>query len=250
MAVSPTLLSLREWLAATGPIADANIVAIEEGWSVTAEFLELHSLAIEAFSRAAGKDPTPRERALLVLAVHALNLSSAAFGLVARGQFDVAPYVTRSLLDCHSLLFGCGQDESVAERFLAGEEKLAWPSRKVFLDALRSSGYEDDATWIEARFKGDYDAGNVLAHVGASQVGRVIHRDGDTIQPILGGRVDAAEANLLWRAVLDQEHWALIAVRGACADVLDGNWTTRFESAQAGLVAYMKKHEAKDGDGR
>lgn len=48
--------ALKEWIGASGAIADANIAGLGDGWALAVEFLDLHSLAIAAFSRARGSD--------------------------------------------------------------------------------------------------------------------------------------------------------------------------------------------------
>lgn len=168
--------------------------------------------------------------------------------MIASGRHDVAPYLTRVLFDTHALLLGCGQDEALAERFIRGDQKLAAEARKQFLSALRADGHSEDADWMEARFKSDYDASNVLSHVGGSQVGRLIEATKNGPRPVFGGHIDVLESSLLWRSVLDQEHWALIALLGGCGDCLDDDWRARFSGAQQRLVTLMRVHETEGGN--
>jgi len=248
MTESARVASLEEALQATGPTAVANREGIGRGWNLAVEMLNLHSVAIEAVSRAAGGQPKSNEKVVILLGVHGANLTVAALGLIVRGQFDVVRYLMRSIFDCHTLMAGCGLDPNLADRFLRGEEKLAAVARKQTLAGMRADGDSEDANWIESRFKGDYEAANDLSHVAPSQVGLVLE-GGSVRTPVVGGRVDPSEASLLWKATLEQEHWALIWLSGLAANVVDDNWRAQFGDLQARVPTYMKDNSAAQGRG-
>ncbi len=238
MTSTPLTTSLEDWLHGDAEIIAQNKEALGDGWTVGATFLELHSRALETISARYGGNATPQERAILFLGIHALNLATVAMRMAVCGNFDTVPYLFRALMDCHSLIQGCSRDADLAERFLDGEEKLAGSARRKFITELQEAGYLDDAKWIEKRFLADYDAGNDLAHIGATQVRRVIEEGNGRLEPRLGGRANADEASLAWAATLEQEHWALIWLNSVVADEA---WSADFAAAQRLFTPFMAR---------
>ncbi|MSQ29590.1 MAG: hypothetical protein EXR68_03770 [Dehalococcoidia bacterium] len=168
--------------------------------------------------------------------------------MATRGQFDVVPYLMRQMLDCHSLINTCGRDGNFAERFLDGEEKLAGPARKAFIADLRNNGHDEDALWIEQRFLADYGAGNDLAHLGKSQVQRILAAEWSRARPVLGGRADPEDALLMWSAILDQEHWVLIVLNGFGGKAVEDPWRGRFAAAQQRWAAFVQPFRVEESD--
>ncbi|MEX0783280.1 MAG: hypothetical protein WD557_11565 [Dehalococcoidia bacterium] len=196
---------------------DDNKTALAEALPRVDALLALHRDAMQTLSRAFGQQMTRPDECVLLLGVHAYNLSEALFRLIVAGRFDVAAYLLRPAWDIGGLILGAGSDESLAERFWK-DELRASDARREIAAAVRRAAGNKLADELEGGWAADYGPLQELAHV------KMIHLDkavaaGTTgnIVPMLGGRSDGGQAIVMARGAIKAGVQSLVhlyAVRG------------------------------------
>ena len=159
--------------------------------------------------------------------------------LIARGQYDVAPYLVRPIAECQSLAFAVAISEEGAKAFYANRLRGAY-GRKRVIELIRPV-YPEVASFLEARFKGDSGAVNNLSHVSPQNVKGVLKLEGGTPTPTVVGRVDKRLASLLTAAAFENEFWHLTCFRVFFSNVLDDDWIGDFDSLTRLYRTWMKE---------
>lgn len=238
------MTTFEQWISGWNATADAHRSALAKGWAVAHQFADLHGACAPAISRSLSADPPPaRERALILLALHGLNVYGTALSTTMRGQPDVSSYLLRALLDVGALTHACGHHEDLAERFIEGRLKPARARRQLIAD-LRSLGENELADEFDERLRGEGDAANTLAHTSAHHL-RSLRASGDYAGsvPAAGGFLDIPQAKLMLGAILQVEHYFLRWFFAAVPDRLGEPWERQLDDA------YIAMSEWFDEDG-
>ena len=196
---------------------DENKAVLSDVLPHVEALLALHREAMQTLSRAFGPQMNRPDECVLLLGVHAYNLTETLFRLIIAGRFDVAAYLLRPAWDIGGLILGAGSDESLAERFW-NDTLRASDARREIAAAVRASAGDALADEMEKGWSADYGPLQELAHV------KMIHLDkavapGTTgnIVPMLGGRSDGGQAIVMARGAIKAGVQSLVhlyAVRG------------------------------------
>ena len=224
-------------------IAEQNICNLGEGWRLAERMTNLHGLALQRISSTNEKAPTSRGEASLLLGTHGLNLFLGFMNLIVRGRCDVASYLLRPILDCESLAFAVAGDEEMAKAFHADELRAA-DSRKKEIEFVRRY-YPEQTSFLDSSLKDESNAANDLSHVNLTNVSRVLEPEGDTLTPVIGGRVDMKLASRLTAGALLHEYWHLVWFRAFFPGEVGDGWVTDWESLKEPLWALGRRNAAK-----
>lgn len=213
------------------PTATENRKAIGDGWRLADEFAGLHLEALESISKRAGRKPSDQELASILIASHAFNLYAATLRLIIHGQFDIASYMLRALLDAQGLFYAISRKSDLAAKFLNDQLKAS-TARKFVVRDLRNNGMKQDADFLDQRWSDESDAANKLAHACAIHAGKLIEQNNGSITPVLCGRADQAEAPMMCLAALEDELWFVTWLQVFHAAVLLPDWINSFDQAK------------------
>ena len=128
---------------------EENARALSDVLPHVESLLALHREAIDTLSRGFGQQPARTDECVLLLGVHAHNLSESLLRLIASGRFDVAAYLLRPAWDVGGLILATGSDEAMAERFW-NEDLKPGEARKWVIDHISGEladvvrGFADD----------------------------------------------------------------------------------------------------------
>ena len=232
-------LNLKSTVSMWPPHAEQNIADLGEGWRLADKMADLHSLALQRISRAAGRNPERQDEGVLLLGTHGLNLFIATMGLIAKGQFDVVSHLLRAGFDCQSLAFAVGSRADLAEKFFAGDLRSA-ECRKLVVVTIRAVDSEL-ADFIDSRYRDEFDAANELSHVSLTHVDKILDRQGDTLTPIVGGRIDADLARNMAGVALENEYWHLVWFKAFRSSTLGQDWVDELSAIQGPFRGWMKE---------
>lgn len=199
------------WLTGWNDAATKNSMFIGDAWPLGAQAIRLQVEAMKTLLESRFFD-AERERALLLLGTHIARIESSIFALTVRGYFDTAAYLLRALNDAQSLLMGaiCLDDSFVAELLEGKKQGLAAEARIALVNHYRRQGEVDLANQLEARFKGNNEAGNGTAHTQAYHLVRTLGPDGaGGWNPDANGFAVEGESQVLWAATLEIASWSL-----------------------------------------
>jgi hypothetical protein len=238
-------VQLRARIAGWPRVAESNVRDLGEGWQLAEEVADLHGLAVQRLSNAAGRTPNAQDESLMLLGTHGLNMFIGASELICKGQFDVASHLMRGIFDCESLLYAVASGAERADRFMNGDLR-SHEGRRLVVDAIRSADPEL-ASFMDGRFKDEFDAANEMSHVNLTHVDKLLQRDGDSIMPVVGGRPDRDLARRMFGAVLEHEHWHLTWFAAFRRDVVGEDWYTRYVGTRETLRSWMKEVFGKPG---
>lgn len=232
-------LDLRSTVSTWPDFAEQNITNLGDGWKIAEEMAQLHAIALQRVSRVVGPHPSQQDQGTLLLGAHGLNLFLEFMGLVIRGRFDVASYLARAILDCQSLSFAVQSDAALAAQFFDGKLR-GYQGREQVVEAIRPVEAEL-AAYLESRFKDEAGAANDLSHVNLTHVDKVLDREGDSVMPIVGGRVDHDLSRLLTGSALEHEDWHLSWFKAFHGPTLGQAWIHEHSTTKNSFRAWMKE---------
>jgi len=221
-------------------VCDANKGAIADGWDIAAHALQLQADALDAIA-ASDFDTVDRRNAVITCGAHYFRTSSAHLGLVARGAFDTAPYLTRALYDTQSLILGSiVLDSTFIAALLDGRVRdLPSDARRGLESAFRESGDSELAQLIRQRFKTHVNAGHEFAHVNAFHLRRVLAPLEDASWGVsLKGFHHPIEARAHWATNLEITSWALTWYSLGIPSHLSAEWMDNYETFRTNESAY------------
>ena len=232
-------LDLRSAVSIRPDFAEQNITGLGDGWKIAEEMARLHSIAIQRIARAAGPHPSQQDLGTVLLGTHGLNLFLEFMGLVIRGRFDVASYLPRAILDCQSLAFAVQSDAGLAAQFFDGKLR-GYQGRVKVVEAIRPVEAEL-ADYLERRFKDEAGAANDLSHVNLTHLEKLVDRDGDSVTPIVGGRVDHDLGRSLTGSALENEDWHLSWFEAFHGSTVGQDWVNERSAMKNSFRAWMKE---------
>lgn len=240
MTDSPQVIMFADLLTGWNEPAEVHRAALTDGWSLAVDLARLHGEAIAAFSERTVPTPSEREQAALLVAAHAYNVFIGALGTTIRGQFDVAAYLMRPLLEGWVVFVAVARDDEYAAKFMAHRLHTndAWRRTK---DELKKAGETELVQDLDRIFRDEQDATDDLAHVSVLHADKLVTRESEELVPHLAGAIDHGEATRMWRGALVQERRLLGFMRGIFGPVLDEDWQQRFESLQLRFHAWMQE---------
>ena len=213
---------VEDYIATWTPTAEDHKAALGDGWQIACEFIDLHLQALES-TAVPGKKPTDQEQAAMAIGAHGFNIFAASLKLIVRGEFDVALYLLRPLIDIQAQLYAVSKDSALATDYLKDELKAS-TARKLVISDLRAAGDVANAQWLEDRWSAEADAANNLAHSNAVHGDKLLQANNGSVTPCLGGRTDEAESSHMVVGCLEYEHWLLGWYRAFHASVLPKDW--------------------------
>lgn len=233
--------TLQELLTGWNERAGAHRDAVGQGWPIAEDFLRLHGDALIAFSKQVGSSPNEREQAALLVSTHGYNLYVGALASILRGQFDVAAYQLRPLLEAWVVFVAVARDEDFARRFLSHQlgTQDAWKRTRQELQKVEAELTQA----LDKTFREEWSVTNDLAHVSALHVDRLVERAGRSITPHAGGLLDREQAVALWQGATLQYARLLIYQRGTFSPVLSSEWQRQFEDAYTRYQVWMRALE-------
>ena len=239
MSLSETF-RLDDYVAPWTPTAMENRKAIADGWKIAHDFTNLHLQALESISRSAGRQPSDQHQALILIGGHAFNLYVAILRLIVHGQFDIASYLVRGLIDSQGLVYAIIRVPEFATKFFKDELKAS-DARKFVINDLRNSGEDETADFMNSRWSAEAKAANSLAHTCAVHADKLIQTNNGSLTPVLCGRVDQRESALMCVGAHEYEHWLLAWYHAFHLSILPGDWVSRFGAAQKVFSSWAKK---------
>jgi hypothetical protein len=234
------VFKLEDYCAPARPIWNQNREALGVGWEIAKRFCDLHLDGLEALSKSRGRNPSVQDQSLLLLGAHGFNVFAAALRLVTQGEFDVAAYLLRTILDAQAQFYAVMRKEDFGERFMNDELKAS-TARRFLVEDLRTNGHDELATFINDRWGADADAANSLSHSCSVHSDKLVAVDGDSLTPFLCGLADGEEARMMVLAAMEYEHWFLGWIKSLLKDVLPPEWHECYDETQQMFGGWAKE---------
>lgn len=232
-------LDLRSTVSIWPNFAEQNITGLGDGWKIAEEMARLHSIALQRIGYSLGPHQSQQDQGTLLLGTHGLNLFLEFMSLVIRGRFDVASYLARAILDCQSLAFAVQSDAGLAAQFFDGKLR-GYQGREQVVEAIRPVEPEL-AAYLERRFKDEAGAANDLSHVNLTHLDKILDREGDSVTPIVGGRVDHDLGRRLTGSALEHEDWHLTWFEAFRGSTVGQDWVDEHSAIKNSFRAWMKE---------
>lgn len=229
---------IEDYVANWTPTATAHRIALGDGWNISQEFLKLHLDALESVA-VPGQKPSEQERAVMVLGAHGFNIFAASLKLAVRGEFDVALYLLRPLIDIQAQFYAVSKDSALASDYLNDKLKAS-KARKLVISDLVSAGDAKNATWLKDRWSDEAQATNDMAHSNPLHGDKLLEATGGSVTPWLGGRHDDVEVRMLIVGCLEYEHWLLGWYKAFHASKLPIEWIPTFASVSGQFGTWAK----------
>jgi hypothetical protein len=96
------------------------------------------------------------------------------------------------------------------------------------------------ATFLESRFKEEAGATNVLSHVNLTHLDKILDREGDSITPVIGGRVDHDLSRYFTGSALEHEDCRLAWFEAFHGSTLGQGWVDERSAMKSSFRAWMK----------